>query len=800
MGDAVSTCWDDSPVLHRVSLSAGRAAVANALTLAQESAAGAERALGAVVLREHQRAAVVRLRQVIAAHGGALLADDVGLGKTFVAIAVMADYAAPCVLAPAALVPMWRAALAETGVRAVVRSYEALSRGAGTHGARAPDIVVLDEAHHARNAHTRRYRRIASMARHARVLLVSATPVHNARRDLENLFALFLGARAHVLTDDDLAAILVRRERGDIAFDAPLPDVAAMRWLDVGDDAGVLDALLALPPPLPPADGGAADALLTLALVRQWASSHAALCAALRRRLARTRALEFALECGRYPTRAELAAWVSDDVAQQLAFPEIVAAGTVPTRADGAVLLGAVRAHAAAVRTLIAHIGHGDGPDGARARALQALRARHPRQPIVAFSEYAETVHALWRRLRGEAGVAALTARGALTAGGTLTRAEALARFAPLGTGTAPPPARERIELLLTTDLLSEGVNLQDASVVVHLDLPWSPARLEQRVGRLRRMGSPHARIHVYALRPPDTAEAVLGAQRVLREKMRVAHRAIGVAGVLPAWPPNAPIDTRVPHSTGASTKPVGRVAPARAREMLLRAVARWRDAPCANTASGVRVPPHAAVAVTVAIGRAETSAVLAVVCDDGRAVLVGSAGDGRVGAHPRALLRAVEIVEGAVDWKSKCSDDLGFELLRRAVAELHAWGAAHRAGQTAGVTQVVSAPARRSALRRIAQVAARAPIHARPRVAALASRARAAVTAPFGIAAEHALSQLVDAAMPGEAWLRALSAFGDANARRTADTAQAVAPRLVTIVLVIGDDSLRGLRDDASQ
>ena len=46
--------------------------------------------------------------------------------------------------------------------------------------------------------------------------------------------------------------------------------------------------------------------------------------------------------------------------------------------------------------------------------------------------------------------------------------------------------------LLLTTDLASEGVNLQDASVVVHLDLPWTAARLEQRVGRVARLASAH--------------------------------------------------------------------------------------------------------------------------------------------------------------------------------------------------------------------------------------------------------------------------------------------------------------------
>jgi hypothetical protein len=57
---------------------------------------------------------------------------------------------------------------------------------------------------------------------------------------------------------------------------------------------------------------------------------------------------------------------------------------------------------------------------------------------------------------------------------------------------------------------LSEGVNLQDAARVIHYDLPWSPARLAQRVGRIDRLGSPHGAIQtVTFLPPPPLAQAL---------------------------------------------------------------------------------------------------------------------------------------------------------------------------------------------------------------------------------------------------------------------------------------------------
>jgi superfamily II DNA/RNA helicase len=90
--------------------------------------------------------------------------------------------------------------------------------------------------------------------------------------------------------------------------------------------------------------------------------------------------------------------------------------------------------------------------------------------------------------------------------------------------------------LLITTDVLSEGLNLQEASVVVHLDYPWNPARLDQRIGRVRRLGSRHHVVTVYALAPPAPAERLLRIDERLRDKLRVAQRTIGVAGhILPS-------------------------------------------------------------------------------------------------------------------------------------------------------------------------------------------------------------------------------------------------------------------------
>src|SRR6185437_11009519 len=143
-----------------------RATIANLFLHEHESQSAP--CVGSVALRPHQRSAVGRVRRALSEFGGALLADDVGLGKTFVAVALIRESNRTLVVAPAALARMWHDALERGGARAHVVSYDALSRG------RVPnarfDLVVLDEAHHARNPSTKRYARIAALTCGARPL------------------------------------------------------------------------------------------------------------------------------------------------------------------------------------------------------------------------------------------------------------------------------------------------------------------------------------------------------------------------------------------------------------------------------------------------------------------------------------------------------------------------------------------------------------------------------------------------------------------------------------------------------
>src|SRR5690606_7176934 len=77
----------------------------------------------------------------------------------------------------------------------------------------------------------------------------------------------------------------------------------------------------------------------------------------------------------------------------------------------------------------------------------------------------------------------------------------------------------DELRVLIATDILSEGQNLQDCSVVVNYDLPWAIIRLIQRAGRVDRIGQKADRILCYSFLPAD------GVERIIRLRSRVRHR-----------------------------------------------------------------------------------------------------------------------------------------------------------------------------------------------------------------------------------------------------------------------------------
>ena len=84
------------------------------------------------------------------------------------------------------------------------------------------------------------------------------------------------------------------------------------------------------------------------------------------------------------------------------------------------------------------------------------------------------------------------------------------------------------LRFLVTTDVLSEGVNLHRAGIVTNYDLPWNPTRILQRVGRVNRIGSVNDIVRIYNFFPTDEQEEQIGLERTIKQKLQAFHDALG--------------------------------------------------------------------------------------------------------------------------------------------------------------------------------------------------------------------------------------------------------------------------------
>lgn len=499
---------------------------------------GARDQVGAFTLRPTQVDARDRILHAFEEFGGAVLLDPPGSGKTVVALAVAAMQRGDrptLVLGPAVVRAQWIASAARAQVPIHFRSLESLSRtehiwiGSASH-----DLVIIDEAHHLRTPGTRRFDVAARLCARALVLALSATPVVNRQADLLSLLRLFLGARADRVTASERGRCLVRCADGAVVRPS-VRRLPAMRIASAPD--WLASALQTLPDPWPMTGTQAPVPLITMSLAMAWQSSLAALDAALRRREQRGGALLDLLAEGVIPSEGAVRAWTMDEAATQLALPLLV--GGARTQVDTvrmspelasppidiARATTQVRTHLDAVRALRRRLAPAIVVDThSRIDALRRLLSQFPTSRITVLSQRTETIRALYHGLRGSPGVVAIVGPRVLAAAGRWSR-EGVLR----GLGPHAPPLRTddptMIRLLLATDVLAEGIELQGVQVLVHADLPWTPARLEQRVGRLTRVGSAMAEVQVtrfaapVAVRPLLTLADRLHAKAVARSR-----------------------------------------------------------------------------------------------------------------------------------------------------------------------------------------------------------------------------------------------------------------------------------------
>jgi len=170
-----------------------------------------------------------------------------------------------------------------------------------------------------------------------------------------------------------------------------------------------------------------------------------------------------------------------------------------------------------ALTTLLDRFGSWDATRDSKINALvDLLRHQHPDQKVLIFSEYVDTADYVADALR-DAGIEHV----GLASGNTDNPAAIARRFSPQSNRLPghdevdPQTLADPIDVLVATDVLSEGQNLQDAHIVVNYDLPWAIIRIIQRAGRVDRVGQKSDTVHVYLISHEKVEQQINLRQRI---------------------------------------------------------------------------------------------------------------------------------------------------------------------------------------------------------------------------------------------------------------------------------------------
>jgi hypothetical protein len=162
--------------------------------------------------------------------------------------------------------------------------------------------------------------------------------------------------------------------------------------------------------------------------------------------------------------------------------------------------------------------------DAKLAELFKLIGKKHPKEKILIFSQFADTVDYLNTELkkRGVKELAAVT-------GDNDDPSAYARRFSPNSNRCREKiSAAEELRVLVATDVLSEGQNLQDAAIVVNYDLPWAIIRLIQRAGRVDRIGQKSEEILCYSFLPADGVEKLIRLRSRVRQRLQENAEVVG--------------------------------------------------------------------------------------------------------------------------------------------------------------------------------------------------------------------------------------------------------------------------------
>jgi len=159
---------------------------------------------------------------------------------------------------------------------------------------------------------------------------------------------------------------------------------------------------------------------------------------------------------------------------------------------------------------------------------LNTLRKRDPNQKVLVFSYFADTIKYLEENIGKYCDFLTKDNTGFVSSKNKGDSENRASRFSPKSKKYRLKDDETELQYLFSTDVLSEGQNLQDSGILVNYDLHWNPVRMIQRNGRVNRLGSEFEEVYIYNMKPEQKLDTYLELVKRLEGKINLIRNTIG--------------------------------------------------------------------------------------------------------------------------------------------------------------------------------------------------------------------------------------------------------------------------------
>jgi superfamily II DNA/RNA helicase len=552
---------------------------------------------------DYQKNAVNNARRILNNYSGVFLSDVVGLGKTFITALLLQTYTKEkkLILCPPTLKDGWENALRDFSVVDFKVESTGMLHKIAEKNFNQYDIIIIDEAHSFRNDMSQQFEYLHAICKNKKVILVSATPLNNSIKDIENLLSLFLnmkdspisglrnltkffqvlqkrikdcpkGSQEYIdsvrstsseVREKILSELMVRRTRTDIKkyFSKDIknqglsfPTIEKPERIIYNFDKKTdnifnetlqlisklsysrYKPLVYLKEPLEMFEQTSqenAKGFMKVLLLKRLESSFEAFKMTIDRFIQSHNSFIKMFNDGTvYIGNNKVFDWIESDDFEKIE-SKIENEDLKEYKSDE-FNDGLMTALSSDLNILleIKKLWGAMTKDPKIDSFIKYIKDNQlDKNKLIVFTESKETADYLYSSLYNDYQSSVMSFSGS---GGyinnkildVLTAKDHIeANFNPSYKNS---DLKDDIRILITTDILAEGVNMHRANLLINYDLPWNPTKILQRVGRVNRVGTKHKKVHIFNIFPTSESDKHLGLEDNIISKINAFHSALG--------------------------------------------------------------------------------------------------------------------------------------------------------------------------------------------------------------------------------------------------------------------------------